>query len=118
MVVLLNNINIFFITISSSSPIPSVEVSLSFSTSAETFCSNGAWGKLDQPAHMGCGSGVIPLRGLEGLVAQRRGAISRWSSRTREAQREEEQAAKLSGALFIFQAKFREIILKSESILS
>ena len=102
MVVLLNNINIlkniniFFITISS--PFPSMEVSLPFSTSAETLCSNGAWGKLDQPAHMGCGSGVIPLRGLEGLVAQRRGAISRWSSRTREAQWEEEQAANLSGA--------------------
>ena len=95
-----------------------MEVSLPFSTSTETFCSNGAWGKLDQPAHMGCGSGVIPLEGLERLLAQRRGEVSRWSSRTREAQWEEEQTAKLSGAHFIFQAKFGEIILKSESILS
>ena len=65
------------------------------------FCSNGAWGKLGQPAQLGCGSTVIPPRGPAVLLAPRRGKISWWSSRTREVQQaiwEEEQTAKLSGA--------------------
>ena len=37
----------------------------------------------------------------------RRGLVSRWSSRTREAQWEEEQTANLSGAHLIFQANDR-----------
>ena len=53
---------------------------------------------------MGWGSQVIPLRGTKGLLARRGGVISRWSSRTREAQWEEEQTANLSGAHLIFQA--------------
>ena len=36
--------------------------------------------------------------------SKRRGLVSRWSSRTREAQWEEEQTANLSGAHLIFQA--------------
>ena len=73
-----------FFSTSSSSPFPSTEVSLPFSTSA----------------------------------ARRRGRVSRWSSRTREAQWEEEQTADLSGAHCIFPAKTRVTILKRESVLS
>ena len=73
-----------FFSTSSSSPFPSTEVSLPFSTSA----------------------------------AGRRGRVSRWSSRTREAQWEEEQTADLSGAHCIFPAKTRVTILKRESVLS
>ena len=36
--------------------------------------------------------------GVLALLARRRGLVSRWSSRTREAQWEEEQTAELSGA--------------------
>ena len=50
--------------------------------------------------------------------ARRRGLVSRWSSRTREAQWEEEQTADLSGAHCIFPAKTRVTILKRESVLS
>jgi hypothetical protein len=51
-------------------------------------------------------------------AARRRGRVSRWSSRTREAQWEEEQTADLSGAHCIFPAKTRVTILKRESVLS
>ena len=69
---------------------------------------------------MGCGSPVFPLGGIEGLLSRRRGLVSRWNSRTREAQWEEEQTAKLSGAHWIFKptTKIGKIILKSKSVLS
>ena len=50
---------------------------------------------------MMAGSMVVAAEQHEGvlaLLAQRRGLVSRWSSRTREAQWEEEQTAELSGA--------------------
>ena len=39
----------------------------------KTIRSNGAWGKLGQPAQMGCVSLVIPLGGPERLFAVRGG---------------------------------------------